>query len=131
VMMKRTHELGDGADDCAELYMSRCKYNITSTVLFVVDCKVLAIMQNLESIVDHALCCSFVLLLRLWAHSTANLFCSVPQLLGSGAWCCAIEFYVHPQVTVVVTCPYKAMSSTPASCCYPHRMQARLNTDVT
>jgi len=59
VKMKRIHELGDGADDHAELYMLRCQYTIICTVLFVLACKVLGIMQNLESIVKQALCCSF------------------------------------------------------------------------
>jgi len=59
VKMKRIHEPGDGADDRAELYVSKCQYTLTCTVLFVLDCKVLGITQNLESIVRHALCCSF------------------------------------------------------------------------
>lgn len=48
VTMKRTHELGDGADDHAGLYVSRCQSTMS---VFVLDCKVLGVIQNPESIV--------------------------------------------------------------------------------
>lgn len=46
VMMKRTHELGDGEDDHTVLYMSRCQYNITRTVSFAVDWKIPGVMPG-------------------------------------------------------------------------------------
>ena len=73
VMMKKIHEPGDGADDHAGLYMSRCQYTTIYTVLSVLDCEFLQIMQNLESIV--ALSCSFYIYSCCFCGHTEQQHC--------------------------------------------------------